>query len=95
MNDMLTNPQPNLLARVGVASPDTGSIGLDCGTVPPDDPCMLVIMGASGDLTARKLIPSLFHMYRNDRLPATFALSLIHISEPTRQLTQSRIPSYA
>ena len=28
-----------------------------------DEPCTIVIFGASGDLTARKLIPALFHLY--------------------------------
>ena len=30
----------------------------------------IVILGASGDLTRRKLVPSLFNLYRKDRLPA-------------------------
>ena len=30
----------------------------------------IVIFGASGDLTSRKLIPALFNLYRKDRLPA-------------------------
>jgi len=29
------------------------------------DPCMIVIVGASGDLTARKIIPALFNLYLN------------------------------
>lgn len=32
----------------------------------------LVIFGASGDLTYRKLIPSLFNLYRKNRLPEAF-----------------------
>ncbi len=32
-------------------------------------PTTLVIFGASGDLTERKLIPALFSLYRRDRLP--------------------------
>lgn len=32
----------------------------------------IVIFGASGDLTARKLIPALFNQYRKERLPADF-----------------------
>ena len=35
------------------------------------DPCTLVIFGASGDLTARKLIPALYEMARDGFLPAT------------------------
>jgi len=29
------------------------------------DPCIMVIFGASGDLTKRKLMPALFNLYRN------------------------------
>ena len=27
------------------------------------DPCMIVIVGASGDLTTRKIVPALFNLY--------------------------------
>jgi glucose-6-phosphate 1-dehydrogenase len=27
------------------------------------EPCSIVIFGASGDLTARKLIPALYHLF--------------------------------
>jgi glucose-6-phosphate 1-dehydrogenase len=36
------------------------------------DPCAIVIVGASGDLTARKLVPALFNLYLNDGLPDPF-----------------------
>lgn len=35
-------------------------------------PCSVVIFGASGDLTARKLIPALFHLERDRLLPDPF-----------------------
>ena len=35
---------------------------------------ILVIFGASGDLTKRKLLPALFHLRQNDLLPANFAI---------------------
>jgi glucose-6-phosphate 1-dehydrogenase len=38
------------------------------------EPCTLVIIGASGDLTARKLVPSLFNLYLNDGLPSPFVI---------------------
>ena len=38
------------------------------------DPCMLVIIGASGDLTKRKLLPALFHLYLNKGLPEPFLI---------------------
>lgn len=38
------------------------------------DPCTIVIFGGSGDLTRRKLIPSLFSMYRQQALPNPFTI---------------------
>ena len=35
-------------------------------------PCGLVIFGASGDLTRRKLMPSLYHLYASGMLPEQF-----------------------
>ena len=50
------------------------------------DSQLLVIFGASGDLTGRKLLPALFELFIGDMLPEHFAilgaartLSLIHI----------------
>lgn len=34
----------------------------------------IVIFGVTGDLTARKLIPALEHLHRNDRLPKPFSI---------------------
>jgi glucose-6-phosphate 1-dehydrogenase len=41
----------------------------------------IVIFGASGDLTQRKLIPALFSLYRKDRLPEDFHILGFAISE--------------
>jgi glucose-6-phosphate 1-dehydrogenase len=38
------------------------------------DPGILVIFGASGDLTKRKLLPALFHLRQNNLLPKEFAI---------------------
>jgi glucose-6-phosphate 1-dehydrogenase len=35
---------------------------------------LLIIFGASGDLTRRKLIPALFELYREHLLPANYAI---------------------
>ena len=53
----------------------TGS-GKACEFVSPGSlaPCMLVIFGASGDLTARKLIPAFYSLYLTDSLPEPFAV---------------------
>ncbi len=37
-------------------------------------PCVLVIFGAAGDLTKRKLVPSLFHLKKSNLLPDNFAV---------------------
>src|SRR6188472_1831995 len=38
------------------------------------EPCSIVIFGASGDLTARKLIPALYHLFKENQLPAAFRI---------------------
>ncbi len=38
------------------------------------DPCILVIFGATGDLTSRKLLPALYNLMREGLLPTAFAL---------------------
>src|SRR5579859_2336107 len=35
-------------------------------------PCTVVIFGASGDLTSRKLIPALYHLFKEKQMPPTF-----------------------
>ena len=44
---------------------------------PPErtpDPCIVVIFGASGDLTKRKLLPALYHLEQSGLLPKDFAV---------------------
>ncbi len=38
------------------------------------DPCVMVIFGASGDLTRRKLMPALYNLWRERLLPAGFSV---------------------
>jgi glucose-6-phosphate 1-dehydrogenase len=38
------------------------------------DPCVMVIFGASGDLTKRKLLPALYHLEQAGNLPENFAV---------------------
>ena len=40
----------------------------------PGDPCIMVIFGASGDLTKRKLIPALYNLAKDNLLSKEFAL---------------------
>ena len=38
------------------------------------EPCSIVIFGASGDLTVRKLIPALYHLFLDNQLPNPFRI---------------------
>jgi len=38
------------------------------------EPCTIVIFGASGDLTARKLVPALYHLVKDKQMPPTFRI---------------------
>ena len=50
---------------------------------PTPESCALVIFGASGDLTRRKLLPALYQLSRGQRLPARFAIIGVARSEMT------------
>ena len=49
----------------------------------PAGPCVLVIFGASGDLTKRLLIPSIYHLKRSGLLPENFAIAGVARTEQT------------
>src|SRR5439155_27230135 len=38
------------------------------------EPCSIVIFGASGDLTSRKLIPALYHLFVDNQSPTPFRI---------------------
>ena len=38
------------------------------------EPCTIVVLGATGDLTGRKLIPALYNLSRNGQMPSRFAI---------------------
>src|ERR1700743_802813 len=40
----------------------------------PSDPCAMVIFGASGDLTKRKLLPALYNLAKDNLLSREFVL---------------------
>ncbi|MCU0226292.1 MAG: glucose-6-phosphate dehydrogenase [Bryobacterales bacterium] len=48
-----------------------GEVLEDVRSIPPS---VLVIFGASGDLTRRKLIPALYRLFHEGRLPASFSV---------------------
>ena len=63
---------PPLQASVSVLEPKPADGA--CVTPVPSDPCSIVILGATGDLTSRKLMPALYSLYRLGRLPESFLI---------------------
>ena len=57
----------------------------------PADPCAMVIFGASGDLTKRKLLPSLYHLAKKNLLPEEFALVGCAIDDIGEEEYRSRV----
>ncbi|MBI5273311.1 MAG: glucose-6-phosphate dehydrogenase [Chlamydiia bacterium] len=49
-------------------------LGEDARNARTADPCLLVIFGATGDLTSRKLTPALYNLGKEGLLPSHFAL---------------------
>ena len=43
-------------------------------TLQPADPQAVVLFGASGDLTRRKLLPAFYHLFMEGLLPHGFAI---------------------
>ena len=60
-------------------------------TEPPGDPCVLVIFGASGDLTKRLLMPALYNLACEGLLPEQFALVGADIIEMSTDQFRTRM----
>jgi glucose-6-phosphate 1-dehydrogenase len=62
------------VTKAATTTPDLGIPFESCITDGRPDPCIIVIVGASGDLTARKIVPALFNLYLNNGLPNSFLI---------------------
>jgi glucose-6-phosphate 1-dehydrogenase len=58
---------------------------------PADDSCALIIFGASGDLTKRKLVPALWSMFQSRVLPEPFAVIGVARSEMSNEQFRARM----
>jgi glucose-6-phosphate 1-dehydrogenase len=74
MNKDTTDQNTVLEAFATARAPDLGIDYEECLAPERSDPCTIVIMGATGDLTARKLIPALYNLYLNNGLPDPFVI---------------------
>jgi len=59
-------------AQMNVSPEDLSKVAAGKERIP--EPTIIVIFGASGDLTKRKLLPALFHLEQNKLLPKEFAI---------------------
>lgn len=57
----------------------------------PAGPCIVVIFGARGDLTKRKLIPALYNLVSHNLLPEAFAVVGVDRAEETRETFRDRL----
>jgi glucose-6-phosphate 1-dehydrogenase len=62
------------IIRVKAKAPPVDLSPQECVVTGPLDPCIIVIFGASGDLTSRKLVPALYNLYLNHGLPKPFII---------------------
>ncbi|HTA68156.1 MAG TPA: glucose-6-phosphate dehydrogenase [Bryobacteraceae bacterium] len=78
---------------------DIAGVSNHTGPGRPGDPCIMVIFGASGDLTKRKLIPALYNLAKDNLLSKEFALVGIARNELTseqfRDMIGKEIGEYA
>jgi glucose-6-phosphate 1-dehydrogenase len=57
-------------------------------------PCSLVLFGAAGDLTKRKLVPALFNLLKAALLPENFAVMGISVDDLTLEQFRSQVTSF-
>ncbi len=57
----------------------------------PVEPCGIVIFGASGDLTARKLLPAFYNLFRDKQMPADFRIIGFARREKTNEAWRAEV----
>src|SRR5260370_12559305 len=66
---------------------------------PQAGPCVMIIFGASGDLTARKLLPALYNLAKSNMLSREFAIVGVarndYSTDQFRQMMSQKLRSFA
>ena len=57
--------------------------------------CLVVIFGASGDLTKRKLVPALYHLWDNGMLPQNIAIMGVSRTKYTDEAWREQLHDFA
>jgi glucose-6-phosphate 1-dehydrogenase len=77
---------------------DDSTIAVPARAPQPAGPCALVIFGASGDLTKRKLLPALVYLAKSRLLPREFAVvgtaSTEYSSQAFRDKLRAELPQF-
>ncbi|MCT4660591.1 MAG: glucose-6-phosphate dehydrogenase [Tissierellales bacterium] len=58
------------------------------------NPCILTLFGGTGNLAYKKLIPALYHLFAEDKLPKCFYVLSVGRREYTKETYQESIKSY-
>ena len=74
MGDQYSGEKGILSTSAESSAPDMQIPPGACLLEEPGDPCTIVILGASGDLARRKLVPALYNLFLQGGLPETFAI---------------------
>jgi glucose-6-phosphate 1-dehydrogenase len=74
MDNEVKNQSSNFEAIIEGVAQELGLPRDKCLTDGRINPCTIVIVGASGDLTGRKLLPALFNLYLHGGLPDPFLI---------------------
>mgnify|MGYP003430559115 CR=1 FL=1 len=56
-----------------------------------DESCVMVIFGASGDLTKRKLVPALWSLFQSRVLPEPFAVIGVSRTEMSNEVFRTNV----
>ncbi|HEY5026902.1 MAG TPA: glucose-6-phosphate dehydrogenase, partial [Candidatus Angelobacter sp.] len=69
------------------------------GSPPPTGPCVMVIFGGTGDLTARKLFPAIYNLVKSKLLSSDFAIVGVgrndYTTEQYRQVMGENLQNFA
>lgn len=79
------------MAHPPASQPALASVPASDPSAPPAGPCVLVIFGATGDLTKRKLIPALYNLLKAGLLPKEFAVVGLGATEIDTEMFRKRI----
>ena len=71
---ILATVQPKAQSMNALAGKSYTQSGTNIKNVRIPEPCIVVIFGASGDLTRRKLLPAIYHLGQSGLLPDDFAV---------------------